>query len=249
MRILSVANQKGGVGKSTLSLHLAWYAAASGLRTVLLDFDGQGNSTATLTDSPEGTAAAQLFDEDVDLIPQEVGENLSLIHANTKINDCEALPLMTIKNPANNLRALSEYYDLCVIDTPPALGIRLVAALCASDKVVTPMRLTGFSLQGLSDLLKTIINVQNKLNPKLAHIGILVNEFQSRSKNQKASLKALIKELPDRVLPYYLTSRVSVSDAVDSKKPVWRGTKGQSTFKAAKEMRKACNKIIEEVMK
>lgn len=249
MKTITVANQKGGVGKSTIAVHLAWHAESCGLKTLLLDFDGQANSTRTFTDEPAGLAASTLFSAEVAVgEPQVISPCLHIIRADVGINDVEGLPLDSIKNPAAALKRFNDDYDLVIIDTPPNLGRRLLAALAASDAVVSPMVLNGYSLQGIQDLQRTIITVKKKFNPRLKNLGILPNAVNWRSQSQTRLLSELRAALGDRVLPYELTSRVAVSDAIDNRHPVWRSAKGQSGVKAAQEMRAVVKDLLRRIV-
>ena len=123
-----------------------------------------------------------------------------------------------------------------------------MAALIVADAVVSPMAINGYSIEGISDLQRSIIAVKRKYNPRLRNLGILPNLLNHRSKSQTKNLAELRKALGDRVLPFELTNRVAVSDAIDAGHPVWRKTKGQSSRKAGKEMKAVVKKIIREVM-
>lgn len=248
MKTLAIANQKGGVGKSTLAVHLAWMSMEQGLRTLLVDLDGQANSTHTFVETVQGVSASQLFAPPMTECPHWVNDKLVLVHADIGINDVEGLPLDTIKYPSQYLRQFTDDIDLCIIDTPPNLGRRLLAALIAANAVVSPMAINGYSIDGITDLQRTIIAIKNKYNPGLRNLGILPNLLNHRSQSQTKNLAKLRKVLGDRVLPYELTQRVAVSDAIDAGHPVWHKSKGQSGRKAGKEMKAVVKEIIREVM-
>lgn len=249
MKVLAIANQKGGVGKSTIAVHIVWGAVEQGLRVLLVDFDGQANATHTFTDQPiDGTQASALFDVNPVLSPARVTGHLSIIPADISINDIEGVDLGRIRLPASHLQVLSADYDLCVIDTPPNLGRRLLAALIAANAILSPMALNGYSLEGIADLQRTIITVKKKFNPQLVNLGILPNLVNQRSKTQQESLGKLREALGERVLPYILPNRVAVSDAIDNKHPVWKYTRGESSVKAGHEMKDVIQEIIQRVM-
>lgn len=250
MKILTVANQKGGVGKSTLCCHLAWSAIESGKRVLVVDMDGQMNTTFTLAKKEDkenfSLISSMLYQADLpskDVFNTESG--IDLIPADLATNDLEGLPLDTIMFPTQHLQQFAKDYDICIIDTPPSLGRRLLASLIASDFVFTPLELSEYALQGVESLLETIITVQKKFNSKLKPLGLLPNLFNSRSKSERETLAELKEQLGPMVLPFLMNNRVAVKDAVKAKQPVWRHGKGQSGRKAGQEMKA----VVEEVLK
>ncbi|MES9902159.1 MAG: ParA family protein [Sedimenticola sp.] len=255
MKTLVIANQKGGVGKSTLAVHLAWWAVKTERRVLVVDFDGQANSTHTFVDADSSTLglpSSGLFAPFVSgeaEAPLKINGYLSLIGADMGINDVEGMSLDTIEYPSSYLQSYREDFDLCIIDTPPNLGRRLLAALIAGDAVISPMALNGYSIDGIVDLQRTIIAVKNKYNPRLKNLGILPNQVNQRSKTQIARLAELRETLGEMVLPFILPARVAVSDAVDRGHPVWFKAQGQSSVKAAKEMKAVVKEIMARLEK
>lgn len=248
MKTVTVANQKGGVGKSTLSVHLAWHAAEHGQRVLLVDLDGQANTTRTFAPNvPLGVSAAGLFAERFDGEPLRTIDNVDLIHADAAVNDIEGLPLECIQFPARHLAMYADHYDLCVIDTPPSLGRRLLAALIASTGVVAPIELSGYSMQGITDLLGTFNTVKRRWNPGIKILGIQVNKFNARSKQQQALLAELRAQLGPIVLSDVLGNRTAVADAIDNFKPVWSYGRGFSGQTARREMRAAITTLIKRL--
>jgi len=248
MKTIAIANQKGGVGKSTLAVHLVWYAEEIGKRVLLVDLDGQANSTRTFVEKPTGLAASTLFRSDPDdTMPEQVRDGFGLIHADIGVNDVEGLELDTIRMPTRWLDAFDSLFDLCVIDTPPNLGRRLLAALIASDFVVSPIALNGYALQGVEGLQRAIVTVKKTFNPRLRNLGILPNLVNHRSTSQGRLLAQLRATLGERVLPMELTARVAVSDAIDGHHPVWTKRRGQSAWRAGHEMRSVCKELLRRI--
>ncbi len=251
MQILAIANQKGGVGKSTLAVHLAWLALEQARPVLLVDLDGQANSSRTFADTFTGLLASKLFTAEPGTLtaaPQAISKHLTLIPADVQINDVEGLDLGTIERPAAHLRALPLTPEtLVIVDTPPTLGRRLIAALIAADAVVSPLALNGYSIQGITDLQKTIQMVRARFNPRLKNLGLLANMVNSRSTTHGQMLAELREALGDKLLPFTLGHRVAISDAIDSGRPVWHRIRGESALRAAHEMRAVCAAILEKL--
>ncbi|WP_133510054.1 ParA family protein [Candidatus Thiosymbion oneisti] len=129
----------------------------------------------------------------------------------------------------------------------PTLGRRLIAALIAADAVVSPLTLNGYSVQGITDLLKTVQTVRKRFNPTIKNLGLLANMVNARSGTHRQMLAELRDTLGDKFLPFVLHNRVAISDAIDQRKPVWRGAKGQSSQSTAQEMRQVCTAILEQL--
>lgn len=248
-RILAIANQKGGVGKSTETVHIARYAADFEQKRVLVvDLDPQANTSGCFLSASYGLAASALFDEAPAVgSPTVISERLHIIPADKALADVEEMPMDIIARPREQLRRFD--YDLIVIDTPPTLGRRLMAALVAADAVLTPFVMDKFSLDGMADLFETIQSIRSHYNADLVHLGILPNKYNSRSASQKAALNELREALGDMVLPHVITERVSISDALAAGNPVWATKKGgESARLAAAELKAACADIYQRVM-
>lgn len=251
MRTLAIANQKGGVGKSTLAVHLAWLALEQGRPVLIVDLDGQANSSRTFTDTFTDLLASKLFTAEpgtLTQVPQTLSDSLTLIPADLAVNDVEGLDLSTIERPALHLRDLTVAPEtLCIIDTPPTLGRRLLAAMIAANAVVSPVALNGYSLQGITDLQKTIQMVRARFNPSLKNFGLMANMVNSRSATHNRMFKELRAALGDKLLPFTIGHRVAISDAIDSGRPVWQGARGESAQRAARDMRAVCSAILEKL--
>ena len=220
MKTLSIANQKGGVGKSTLAVHLAYAAMDAGHRVLLIDMDNQGSLSLTFPPSPgavPGMLASSLFDKEADAAgsPEAVNEKLSIIRADNGLLAADKLDNGGIRLPRIALRRFSGDFGICLVDTPPLLGIRLLAALAASDSVVTPVSVGLYELAGVAKLMETIqvVRVQG-YNPGLRHLGILPMKTNTRNSNEKRALSALRERYGDAILPEALPERAAVKNAV-----------------------------------
>ncbi len=259
MKILAVANQKGGVGKSTLTVHLAYAALESGLRVLLVDMDKQGSlsltfaatghiSTASVATRsvPPSLAASSLFDAEPNIgSPEIISDKLSIIRADNGLLAIDKAENQVIRRPGAALRRFAKDFDLCLIDTPPLLGVRLMASLAASDFVVTPVSVGLYELAGVADLMQTIHVVRTQgFNPRLKHVGILPMKTNTRSTEECEGLAALRARYGAAILPESLPERAPVRKAIALRRPVWVSTRGEGHLKAAREWRAACESVL-----
>jgi chromosome partitioning protein len=186
---VAIANQKGGVGKTTSAINISTALAATGWRSLLIDLDPQGNaSTGIGIDS--GARERSSYDVVVDQMP--LGEciiptsipNLDILPATQDLSGAE-VELVTAEDRAYRLKqALSVHqaYDICFIDCPPSLGLLTLNALTAADTLLVPLQCEFFALEGLSQLLQTVDRVQQRFNPDLGIIGIALTMFDRRNR-------------------------------------------------------------------
>lgn len=253
MKVLCVANQKGGVGKSTLAVHLAYAALEAGKRVLLVDMDKQASLSlifpATKTKEP-GLVASKLFgSEQNDEKPEQINENLSIIRADNALLSIDKAENEVISRPSRFLRKFNDSFDVCFIDTPPLLGVRLMASLAASDFVVTPVSIGLFELAGVADLMQTIHVIRTQgFNSRLKHVGILPMKTNSRSSDASKSLAGMRDKYGSVILPVALAERAAVRKAIANRRPVWVNTSGEGHLKAAQEWREACSCILERML-
>lgn len=230
MSAVVFANQKGGVGKSTISVLFAQHAADKcGERVCVIDLDAQANASKSLKQFGSGVEATQLFrTADVATAPDAPGQ--IVLFAGTKAlvdlerdNPAEILPAFV-----QQVRRLTQRFDTCVIDTPPALGLRMSAALMAADHACCPIELEEYSIDGVTDMLRTILGVRQRYNAKLQMLGIVPNRFNAHSPRQKAALEHLLASYSDFVLPAKLSTRSSIPEALAAGVPVWRLAKSSA---------------------
>ena len=250
MKTLSVANQKGGVGKSTLAAHLAYAAMDAGHRVLLVDLDSQVSLSLTFPPAQnpaQGMVSSSLFSKGAGAggMPEAVNEKLSIIRADNGLLSVDKHDNDSIRLPKIALRQFSGDFDICLVDTPPLLGIRLLAALAASNSVVTPVSVGLYELAGVAKLMETIQVVRGQgYNPGLRHLGILPMKTNTRNTHEKRAMAALRERYGDAILPETLPERAAVKNAVAMRNPVWYRTKGGGHLLAAKEWRTACKTII-----
>ncbi|MDC6409549.1 ParA family protein [Xylella fastidiosa subsp. multiplex] len=254
MKILAVANQKGGVGKSTLTVHLAYAAMEVGLRVLLVDMDKQGSASLTFQAKEGATAglvASKLYDAEPNgEQPQTLSDRLAIIRADNGLLAIDKAENQIIRRPGQALRRLCEGFDLCLIDTPPLLGVRLMASLAAADYVVTPVSVGLYELAGVADLMQTIHVVRTQgFNPRLKHVGILPMKTNNRSTEEREALDALRQRYGAAIMPEVLPERAPVRQAIAKRVPVWTGTSGEGHLKAAHEWRAACGAILGKLAK
>jgi chromosome partitioning protein len=217
-------NHKGGTGKSTLSvLYAHWLADRQGLRVCVIDLDSQRNSTKTLQAYACGVTAVELFEPGGEVAGATGTGPVTLYPGSRALIDLErARPDTVIPAFRQSVAALNTVFDVCVIDTPPAMGLRMSAALIAADHVVCPIELEEYSIDGVTDMLKTVFGVRQKYNPALRLLGIVANRFNPHSARQKEALANLIAHYNEFVVPAKISTRSAIPEALAAGVPVWR---------------------------
>lgn len=256
MKTIAIANQKGGVGKTTVARNLAFFGIERGLRVLCVDLDPQKNFSKTLRALRERTLGDQgdelqcltgsaLFDgEAIELRPLECSAHAALVAADRELVDVASRPLEDLHAPRAALAKLASAYDLCIIDTAPTLGNPLYAALIAADYVVCPCTMDQDAIDGLGDLFEDIARVQQlEWNTNLVTLGLLANRVNTRRAFDRNALEQLRDELGDVVMEGVLYDRAATQYAKD--RPVWRVQSGESQILAAREMKAVCNQIFD----
>ncbi len=202
-KILSLVNQKGGVGKTTSSVNIAVSMAAAEIRTLLIDFDPQANATtgvSNLIKKNNHTIYDVLMrgtDINKALIPTQFDHLDVIISENDLVGaEIELVNVMAREYQLKSLiRKLKRKYEYIIVDCPPSLGLLTINALAASNAVLIPIQCEYYALEGLGQLLNTIRLVQKHINPKLSIAGVLLTMYDSRLN--------LSKEVADEVREYF----------------------------------------------
>ncbi|EOR25746.1 ParA family protein [Cytobacillus oceanisediminis] len=227
-KIITVANQKGGVGKTTTSVNLGSCLAYIGKSVLLVDIDPQGNATSGV-----GIEKADvdhcIYDVLVDdleasmVIKQTNVENLDVIPATIQLAGAEIELVSTISREVRLKRALDEVkqnYDYVLIDCPPSLGLLTINALTASDAVLIPVQCEYYALEGLSQLLNTVRLVQKHLNHDLAIEGVLLTMLDARTNLGLQVIEEVKKYFQDKVYKTIIPRNIRLSEAPSHGEPI-----------------------------
>ncbi|MCC7103761.1 MAG: ParA family protein [Chloroflexi bacterium] len=247
--VIAVANQKGGVGKTTTTANLGASLAQRGKRILLIDLDPQANLTSALgiEKSVERTVADALLDRRVALpivsVEERNGSRLDLVPSALTLASTEAALMNKLGRELrlrDQVMTVADRYDVVLIDTPPSLGLLTINAMVAATRVVVPTEARFFSLQGLQMLEESIEEILY-LNPKLQVLGILLSKFDRRLREERQVAKYLRDRWGDVVFTTELGTNSKILEASSAGTSVFRYTGAE---RAVESYRKLAEEVL-----
>lgn len=228
VRVIAIANQKGGVGKTTTSVNLSSCLALLGAKVLLIDVDPQGNSTSGLG-IDKSSVKRCVYDCLVNDVPMDDAiistkvDNLSLLPATIQLAGAE-VELVSVLARENMLkRALEKVkyrYDFVIMDCPPSLGLLTINALTAATSVLVPIQCEFYALEGLSQLMRTVGLVQKNLNPSLQLEGVVLTMFDARTNLSIQVVDEVKNHFRNKVYHTIIPRNIRLSEAPSHGKPI-----------------------------
>lgn len=251
MKVFVSTNEKGGVGKSAIADQFAWYLSdVLGQRTLVMDFDQQGDGSRPLRKFASPVVASQVFTGEAKGGDLVAGDGITLIGSDRALRGLE---IDRDKHGvyARNLRtfidAVDERFDYCVIDTPPDPGVRMTAALVVADYVVSPIELAQESVEGVASLMSRIQGVKAKYNPDLVFLGLLPNRVKP-TPLQKEWFATLVSKYQRFMVEDMarIAERSAIAEAQQAGVPVWKLEKSAARD-AGKELKSVFAQFVQRM--
>lgn len=253
MKTLVIANQKGGVGKTATTVHLAFdFYQRKGVRVAVIDLDTQANASFSLKNFKVGLSASQLLDQDSEALNAALsslpknGPVLALIESSPTLVNIESHSLRDVSSAfTESISLLSDHFDVVLIDTAPVLGKAMISALYSAEYVLSPIDMAAYSMQGIEKMLTTVRNVR-KSNQALSFLGMLPSRVDNRSPLHKSNLAELKAKYSKLMVPAVIGLRSSIEEALASSIPVWE-IKKTAARKASAEIWAVADYVFKEM--
>ena len=220
-KVIAIANQKGGVGKTTTAINLSACLAEAGQRVLTIDFDPQGNATTGLgleKEQIEDTVYELLLGDCTleDCLMRDVQENLDVLPSDSNLAGAE-IELLDVENKESvlngYLETIRDQYDFIIIDCPPSLSLLTINALVAADTVLVPIQCEYYALEGLSQLIHTIDLVQQRLNPNLLIEGVVFTMYDVRTNLSNQVVENVRNNLDAKIYDTLIPRNIRLAEA------------------------------------
>ncbi len=246
-KVISIANQKGGVGKTTTSVNLSACIAEQGKRVLIVDIDPQGNATSGLgIEAHDGKSIYNVLIDELQMkeaIQATMVKNLDVCPANIDLAGAEIELVSMVSRETrlkNSIDSIREAYDYVIIDCPPSLGLITLNAFTASDSVLVPIQCEYYALEGLGQLINTIKLVQKHLNKELEIEGVVLTMYDARTNLSTQVASEVEKYFNNQVFQTIIPRNIRLSEAPSHGVPITLydpESKGADTYmKLSKEL-------------